>query len=1192
MVNDFLPLDFGPFRLLASVGKGGMGEVLHAVHIERNLPVAIKILSAKRALDPEFRSALRQEIRAVAKLHHPGIIMVFDCGDVEQEIAAATENRFVAGSSWLAMELATYSLQDLDRSCLDWRQVRNILIHILDALSHSHARGVIHRDLKPANVLFVDGPDGRHLKLTDFGLAHAIDDGDETDFLARKISGTPRFMSPEQITGDWRDQGPWTDLYSLGCMAYWLVDGEPPFRGASTDEILDAHLSAPLPPLLAPFEVPPAFGIWLSKLLGKNPTERFQRAADAARALFNVGDTFEDRSRDRTLQFTRPLSEKLSTTSDNSDLGMTEIISDIMSAPSVPELRALSRPAEISPHRGPPELFPIPRTWHRKEPPPLSADLIGVGLGLFGLRQIPFVGRVNERDQIWDTLRTVGNQGTPELIFLRGDTGTGKTRLATWIAERAHELGAATPLRATHSPMGSPRDGLASMLADHLRCQGLTREKILERARQGLQDRNLDPDALHDCLAITEVICTAVVPSYREEDARIRFRSPKERFAVVGRYLTRLAQVRPLILVLDDLQWGEDTLSALEFLLQASSKGQPILVLGTLQDDALLKQPVARERVREIEGLSQCQSMDIGRLPPDQHRLLIKGLLGLEDELVEQVAHKTQGNPLYAVQLVGDWVERGVLELGSKGFRLPLGSSAPMPEDLQSLLRDRLAKLIGHALDAPTPGAALCTLERAATLGTDVQRREWAEVCKADQLPLPLLVLDSMVANDLAILTNRGWSFQHQALRETLLENARQQGRYKEHHQTCAQVLQDLYPEEPPGIAKRVGKHLIEAGNYSDALEFVLKAGDEHRIRCDFDLAHAQFQLFQKLLDNLQVGIADPRRVEGWLLRAKTLMRQNEFQAAGHLLDRGEAIARRTNRLDLLADCVHQQAVVANYRGKVPEGMAIITEALALYEQLGDLFGRARAMTTLADLNYWAGNYYESEKAYRKSHQLMRRIRDEDDLEVARIEMALGALYTVIKEFDESKSLLEHAYTIFEAVGDRGEMANCLNNLGELYRQQGRLEEARLSYEEAREVMSRIGLGDDVVILINIAMVLIASDQVEEAAPLFRKVLQIISTSERHGYLAFAHIANLPGAAFYEKWDDWDQHFQAALPHLKSTGFVDADLATLAEDAGERALLKGEIGRGRQALALARSQWLAMGRQDRASEIDRIIPEP
>lgn len=1168
-----------------------MGEVFRAVHVERNLPVAIKILNARRARDPEFRSALRQEIRAVARLHHPGLIMVFDCGEVSTDVAEASGQRFIPGSSWLAMELASHSLQELDRDVLDWWHVRNILVRILDALSHSHARGVVHRDLKPANVLFVDGPDGRQLKLTDFGLAHALDDPRESDFLARKISGTPRFMSPEQITGQWRDQGPWTDLYALGCMSYWLVDGEPPFNGESTDEILESHLSEPLPPLHASFDLPAGFGVWLGRLLAKNASDRFQRAADAARALFALGDPAgKERITDPPpLRFKSPLDESFLSLDDGSDMGMTEIISDVMSAPSVPELRALERPSRKPRRAAPPEVFHIPLSWHRKEPPPLSADLVGVGLGLFGLRQIPFVGRHNERDRVWESLRQVARTGRPQTILLRGPTGTGKTRLAAWISERAHELGTATPLRATHSPMGGRQDGLGAMFADHLRCNGLDREEVLERVRHSLHDRNLDPDALHDCLAITEIITPAIVADYREEDARIRFRSPQERHAVILRFLHRTSHGRPLILFLDDLQWGNDTLNTLEYLINATTEQRmPLLIIGTVQTDALVDRPVARQKLKELANHEQTTNLTIGPLPPDEHRMLINRMLSLEEELVEQVADRTGGNPLYAVQLVGDWVERRVLELGHNGFRLRRGEKAPLPDGLQAVFRDRLTKLVQQDLDA-APTNALLALEVAAVLGTDVQRREWSSICARRSLRLPLLVLDSMVANDLVVLSAGGWSFHHQAFRETLVHTAEKNGRLQEHHLSCARALPLLYTEDHPGLALRVSRHLIAAGFLEEAIEPQLRAASQSCTACDFEQAHAQFELYQDLLDQLGASTDDPRRARGWIKRAETLIRQDELAPADQLLERAENTARTHNRPDLLAETLAQRATVATRRGHLPQGLTFIEEARTLYQQLGDTHGRAQAYLIRANLHYWGGEYFDSEKAYNRAHTLFSRI--DASLDLARVDKALGALYTITEETERAHAKLENARSVFEEHGDLRGVANCLNNLGEIHRLQERYDEAEAAYQKSHDIDRRLGLEEDIVILINLGMVRLAQNRVEDAAPMFRRVLELTSKSQRRGYLGFAHVANLPVVAHFREWDKWEYHLNEAHRLLKATGFVEPDIAVLARDAGERALQAGEPTRGREALLLARAQWLYMGRQDRAAEIDGIIPE-
>lgn len=1192
-MSSFLPLDIGPFRLRSRMGIGGMGEVFRAVHTGRDFPVAVKIMSAERARDPDFRAAVRQEIRAVARLYHPGIVMVFDRGEISPEIEEATEGRFVTGSSWFAMELASYSLKDVDRSVLDWWRVRNVFVRILDALAHSHARAVIHRDLKPGNVLFVEGSDGRHLKLTDFGLAHALDDESEAreEGLSRKITGTPGFMSPEQITGQWRNHGPWTDLYAVGCLAYWLLEGEPPFQGGDTDRVLERHLEDPLPPLHASFEVPPGFGSWLAKLLAKNPAERFQRAADAARALFGLGDPAGQRRPDDhpRLEFEAPLDEGVDILDAESDMGMTELLSDVIASPSIPDLQALEKSDRTPGTRHLRDTVDIPQNWQRREPPPLSTDLIGVGLGLFGLREIPFVDRDDERDRLWSALRRVGETKQPHFVMLRGATGTGKSRLANWICERAHELGAATPLCAVHSPMGGARDGLAAMFANHLRCTDLDRDRILDRTRNRLQDKDLDPDALHDCLAMTEFIAPAVLEDYSEDNARIRFRSPEERHGVIFRFLERLVGRRPLILLADDLQWGNETLNALEYLLDtAEDRDLPLLVLGTIQTDALVDREVARHKIDQITRDERTETISVGPLARDDHRDLIGRLLGLEDDLVERVAERTDGNPLYAVQLVGDWVERDLLELGEEGFRLRADERATLPDDLQDVFRDRLAKLVGRDLDAE-PGDAILALEIAAVLGTEVQRVEWNAVCSRRSIRLPFLVLDTMVTNDLAVQIAGGWRFAHQAFRETLLHNARRRGRLKGHHLECARAIDDIYPDEHPDLASRLARHLVAAEQFREALDPLLDAAEQSRIRCDFELAEQLYGQYGSLLDSLGANDDDPRRIRGWIEHGQTLFRREQLGDADELLARSEHTARRIDADDLLAEALTRRAEVAERRGDVQPGMQQVDEARTIYERLGDLEGRARTCLAMADLQYWAGDYHDAESNYHRALDIFRTI--DQPLDLAHTEEALGTLYTALEQPERAQEMLEDARDVFDEHGDLRKVAHCFNNLGETYRAQDRLAEAEDAYQTAYDLMDRIGLSEQATVLFNLGLVQLAQGRVEDADRLFRRVLDSVSGSDRRGFLGLAHVARLPGAAHRRDWNEWDRHLEQAREHLEATGFVDPDLAHVISDAARRALQVGESQRAKSAFAVARNQWLNMGRQDRAAEIDRVMPE-
>ena len=245
-----------------------MAEVWEGVHIEQKVPVALKILTGSAVQSSLFLGAFRNELRAVAGLCHAKVVMVFDYGEVDAAAASSSGGRLTVGCPWLAMEFASGG--SLREQCgqMSWEELRSTLLELLSALSHAHARGVIHRDIKPANALrCIEGDLRPGIKLTDFGLAYAA----EWSGRLSPTAGTPAYMAPEQRQGRVRDYGPWTDLYSLGRTAMALLTGSP---GGNA---------------LAHARLPEEFLSWLSRLLQREPTERFQCAADAMHTLRQIG---------------------------------------------------------------------------------------------------------------------------------------------------------------------------------------------------------------------------------------------------------------------------------------------------------------------------------------------------------------------------------------------------------------------------------------------------------------------------------------------------------------------------------------------------------------------------------------------------------------------------------------------------------------------------------------------------------------------------------------------------------------------------------------------------------------------------------------------------------------------------------------------------------------------------------------
>ena len=190
----------GDCTLETRLGAGGMGEVWRATHASSGRAVAVKLI---KSADQTSADQLLAEAAAMARLDHPGIAWVYEFGTLD-----APCGTLPAGTPWMALELATGgSLADI-REGLAWSDLRDVLLDLLDALAHAHAHGLIHRDLKPANVLVCSTDDPRPgLKIADFGIARLRWDQREPLW-----AGTPVFMAPEQVRGEWRRFGPWTDV--------------------------------------------------------------------------------------------------------------------------------------------------------------------------------------------------------------------------------------------------------------------------------------------------------------------------------------------------------------------------------------------------------------------------------------------------------------------------------------------------------------------------------------------------------------------------------------------------------------------------------------------------------------------------------------------------------------------------------------------------------------------------------------------------------------------------------------------------------------------------------------------------------------------------------------------------------------------------------------------------------------------
>lgn len=715
----------GPFSLTDTLATGGTATVWRAVYSDgRPGQVALKVLTEERATRPEDLSAFRREVRAAARLNHPNIASVLDYGTVpDPGPGEVRQSGLSPGAPWLAMELGSGTLHP---HCgkLAWPQALEALEALLSALAHAHAHGLVHRDVKPRNLLRV----GERWKLGDFGLAHVLPGADDT-----RIIGTPSTMAPEHFAGAWRDHGPWTDLYSVGCLAWHLVCGRTPFHAARTPLTLrEAHNSWPVPELEPTGPVPPGLEAWIRRLMAKRPQDRPAFAADALHALRALGPA-------------QPLrSQPVMLGAADAEMATAEL-----------DLAPADLPQALAPTESawpPPPFAPDWRSDPRLPPP--------VGLGLVALRARPVVGRQSERDLLWRALGQVVSGEGLRVAGLHGPLGSGRSALAGWLAIEAHARGQARVFQARFGP---GEGGLREAVLTSFQLQGLDTEACVHRLARLLRRWNLErPD--HDARVLASLLHAP--PPGRAA----RFAAEEQRAALV-RVLAAWASERPVLLILDEAGAGSAGAALVHLLRQRGALR--ILTLWTAPEDRLPAD----------------LSLHIGPLPEADLDLLLRGVLGLSPELSVQVQDRAQGSPAFALQLVEAWVEQRALEESPSGLALR-AEHTELPPSLRRLWRARL-----EALLAELPAADARALEVAALMDRRPPVSAWQEICAHAGWAPSEPLLPTLLQRELLSVEDGGLHFPQSWLREALREHSQAQGRWPIQHATLAAWLRDAGPE-------------------------------------------------------------------------------------------------------------------------------------------------------------------------------------------------------------------------------------------------------------------------------------------------------------------------------------------------------------------------------------------------------------
>lgn len=1095
-------------------GHGGFGTVVRAFSEALGCDVALKL-----PLPDAQAGGLAVELHAAASLRHPNIVQVLDAG-------VTTEGR-----DFLAMEYAGEgSFADLVERPPPWPRLLPLLLAVLDALGHAHARGIVHRDVKAENVLLARDMDGALVpRVADFGLAKVLREHGAFDS-SRMGAGTMLYMPPEQFDFDLSAVHPGLDLYAFGVLLYRILSGRSPWEDRGLGPLLADKAQGRFDPLVARpgIGAPPGVGDLLSRLLSPDPADRPELAADVRAALLALGA--------RGGEGTRPLDPEPA------------------SGPS----RELEDSTLSTIPAGQLELPPLP--------PPLAGRPSGPCLpGIAGVRQPLLAGRRNERQALWDAARAATSG--PVGLSVEGARGAGRSRLCRWLLCAMEEQGLARPLHVRADAREDVQGAVVRSLRRLLgvgRMVGVPLRSRVERWAERHGMRQGDAGEIAAWLDPPVQGAGAAGGAPRRADAGDRG------LAVLERLLRALSDRGMACAWLEDRNGGtlRDLASALLRLAQADAF--PLLVLY---------EPPGTDDPGGADRPAAFSSLGIGPLPEADMRTLLADLVP-DAERACTIAASCGGNPLVAVQ-----------SARLPAARSPAQGPGPQPLPVRSL---SVAEVAGARIDdfvrhAPDPSACRLLLALLARLPRPAQRATldvaWSSVAPVGSAMAP--VDAACRAGVLCVDRAGGHDFSEPAFAGPARGLAEDVPGIDA---ACAGAMLDM-GQPSPAVLLAAGRLLMET-DPGRALELSIRAAGS-LAGFDLPAAGAAWEQAGAAAARLGLGPADPRQVAVVLGSARAARNVGDLRATQDILARLDGlalgppeaaelrflrctIAMSRGDLDLVIglssgqpglDLLVLRAEALRRLGRLAEAGAELEAGLALAGRAGDRKSALACAWRLARLRRQQG---EMEPALAGFETALAEARALDDpADEAIVLRETGHLHMLAGRLELARLALEGALDRSDRAGLRVETAVTRLSLGELARKAGDPLLARKEYSAALSVAHAYENANlATVALLNLAVTELSIDRVALAARRLDALDRLVPVGGEHAYRAWIEAVRVAVRAAQGAWEEAEAAVLDLQPQAERLR-GQADSRELLEMAAASARRGGQLVLEGEALRLA-----------------------
>jgi tetratricopeptide (TPR) repeat protein len=672
---------------------------------------------------------------------------------------------------------------------------------------------------------------------------------------------------------------------------------------------------------------------------------------------------------------------------------------------------------------------PIPA---RERPPP---DALTRQSSLFGLRDVPLVGRAQEVIALSSALGAVLRDGGVRIVLLRGQAGAGTSRLARHTCEQALESGTADVIGSHPTAPGGA--GLRAALARRLRVADLPLSSLRETLPRRLAEAGLEDPGL------TAVLLEELHPGALERPPDARARR-----AALRSLLAAWSRQRPLILWLDDLPWTPEDARLLPKLVLEDAN---ILVIATANADQLRPGSPLENLIGQVLASGPHADITVPPLKNSEAMELVAHMLFAAEPLKAELALRSGGVPLYARQLVAALIDRGALQETHGGLALDPEADVSVPEDLRRVWLDRIDSAVRGE-----PALALA-LDAAAALGGRVDLREWAAVCARLDTKTPHFLPGRLAEQGVAVENVYDFRFSHALARDALEDRARAEGRWARVCAACADALRE---DARPATHARRAAWLLDAGRPAEAFGPSLKAAVRARDGGLQDDAIAWLDIAERCLREDGATQDDPRWIRLGIDRAQRMRAKGDYAEACAVAEEQTRRAMAAGDDALVAESLHLQGVMTRMIGRWGESLVLLREALAVHEGLDEPTEFADALASLGQaLRMRPGHDEEAGALFRRSIEALGD-RPAPGIR-GRLARLQGALALSRGNLDAAQAQLELALSTNQRLGRLHPEARVRHDLGIVFRQRGDFEAAEKNARMMLAIADRIEHGGD-----------------------------------------------------------------------------------------------------------------------------------